>query len=130
MDQIDVSGYVFQKNSVDCSSMTPQANAKVNSLMNYFLYNGLLEWLLLPFCPQNFGGVGGDLRMIFSHSVNANSVVGTLRVGWDTQTLNAVSPIHLNFLHSKVKGDTKALLLCAHTRSRLCTLMLFAPRAT
>ena len=71
IDQIDVSGYVFLKNSVDCASMTPQANAKVNSLMNCFLYNWLPveSHLSSYFCllPQNFGKVVETLRMVFSH---------------------------------------------------------------
>ena len=44
------------------------------------IISGSLEspsWFLLAFWPQIFGG-GGDLRMVFYHSMKAGSVVGTL----------------------------------------------------
>ena len=56
---------------------------------NKNIIGGSLEspwWLLLAFCPKNLGG-GGDVWLLFYHSMNAGSVVGIPWGGEDTQTL-------------------------------------------
>ena len=73
---------------------------------------------MVHFCPRFLGG-GGDLRMLFCHSVNAVCMVGTLRDGGDTQTL----PVAIELFALTGSEDAK-------TSSSHRPLMALAPART